>query len=181
VSADLLSAPAPRNPRNRGWLWFFIAVGLLTVVAVGIIVTYGQYQLRQQITREQLEDARKLWEQHGPRDYRLRYKITMGDDARTDTIEAVIREGKVVSDSVTLNGQPLKLRPDQHLYHDMPALFDFIDGFLKHDAKPDMPRTFARADFDPHDGHLKQYRRKVLSGRERQEILVEELTPLKSP
>ena len=169
MSAEPIAAP-PR--RNRGWLWFFVAVGALTVLAVVILLWYGRIRMGQQLSRKQLDEARQLWEKNGPRDYRLRYKVT--SIRPPETYESEVRGGIVVS--ATRNGTPLPR--DKYSYHDMPALFDNLEGFLKHDNEPNKPRTFAEALFDPNDGHLKQYERIVYGASERQTIHVEELTPM---
>jgi hypothetical protein len=55
----------------------------------------------------------------------------------------------------------------------MPALFRFIEGFLKEDAKADSPRTYTVATFDPDDGHLVHFVRRVSGTTERLEITVD--------
>lgn len=179
MSDEPISAPPVRN---RGWLWFFVAVATLTVVAIIIIVWHGRQQLGEQITLEKLAEAEALWNQKGPRDYRLSYSITRprgGETTVTDSYVVEVRDAKITS--VLFNNKPIILKPDGEIFYDMPGLFRDIRGFLAKDAKPkpDDPRTFSRADFDPTDGHLRQFRRIVFGARERQEINVEELTPLK--
>ncbi len=59
---------APR--RNRGWIWYFVILGVLTVAAVGVLVTFN---VQQQLKPEQVEAARRLWEAKGPPDYDMTY------------------------------------------------------------------------------------------------------------
>jgi hypothetical protein len=54
----------------------------------------------------------------------------------------------------------------------MNALFDFIDGFLKEDAKPGSPRAYMVATFDSSDGHLIKLVRRVMGTKQRLEINV---------
>jgi len=58
------------EPKNRGWIWFFVVLTLLGVAAVGINLAYN---LREQITPEQVQAARQLWEEKGPKNYDLVY------------------------------------------------------------------------------------------------------------
>src|SRR5262249_30657728 len=125
-----------------------------------------QYNRNQQLTREQLEAARALWKQNGPRDYDLRY--TKQGDA-TGTFDVQVRDGKVVD--AKLDSRELERR----LYAtvDMPALFDDLERFLELDSQPNRPRVFAVASFDRTDGHLMHYVRSVSALRQRVEITVE--------
>jgi hypothetical protein len=149
---------------NRGWIWFFAILSILAVIFIGIQIWYNQ---RQQLTPEQLRDARARWAEKGPHDYDLQYTIKKID--ATETFDVKVRGGKVTS--VVMNGQ-LQLEPWQYRYHSIPALFGFIDDFLQIDSQPGSPRTFAVASFDPEDGHLIHYVRSVMSKRERQEMTV---------
>jgi hypothetical protein len=54
----------------------------------------------------------------------------------------------------------------------MNALFHFIEVFMEHDQKPGQPRTFTKATFDPTDGHIVRYIRRVTGTNERLEIKV---------
>src|SRR5262249_4483768 len=62
----LMDSPRP----NRGWIWFFVILIVLTVTSITIMIVYN---LRQQLKPEQLAQARALWEQKGPADYDLDY------------------------------------------------------------------------------------------------------------
>ena len=84
-----------------------------------------------------------------------------------------VRGGTVIS--VLMNGRALD--KDQYVYRSMDALFDDIERFLKMDAEKGKPRTYMRALFDPADGHLLHYIRRVMGSRERVEITVQSLEP----
>ncbi|MBV9125182.1 MAG: hypothetical protein JO112_17640 [Planctomycetes bacterium] len=159
--------------RSRGWIWFFVILAGLAVTALTILVTFT---LRQQLRPEQLAQARALWRQKGPADYDLSYTVEK-QESDPEKFVVQVRHGRVMSvveaapgagDFVTENGRPLE--PRQFSYYSVPALFDFVDQFLKMDAEPGSPRTFTRAYFDPEDGHLVHYIRRVMGSRQRVEI-----------
>ncbi len=161
-------SPPPPRKKNHAWIWYFALLAVLTVVTAGALVVFN---LGQQLKPEQLEAARKLWEQKGPTSYDLMYKVQRGEGASADEISVQVRKGRVIG--VTDNGRPLGA--EKFRYYGMTALFDDIDRFLEEDGKPDKPRTFARARFDPQDGHLLEYVRRVMGTRpiQRVEIRVE--------
>jgi hypothetical protein len=72
--------------------------------------------------------------------------------------------------------QPLERRFFQT--HDMAGLFDDIERFLEIAAQKDSPRAFMRALFDPTNGQLRQFVRRVMGTNERIEIDVE---PIQTP
>jgi Family of unknown function (DUF6174) len=160
AGANGVSGP---RPRRRAWIWFFVALGILAVVWVSVEIWFN---LQQQLTPEKLSDARERWKQFGPRSYDMTYMIKRPDG--TDQYAVIVRNGNVTS--VTRNGQPVEAR--LYRYSSMPALFNFIDEFLEQDRKPDSPRAFEVATFDPQDGHVLHYVRSVARLRQQQEITV---------
>jgi hypothetical protein len=152
-----------RPRQNRGWIWYFVVLGLLTAVAVGVLLTFN---LQQQLKPEQVEAARRLWDAKGPANYDMVY--TQKGNA-PGKFRVQVRNKKPIS--VIRDGQPLEER--LYRYSDMPALFGFIEDSLRTDAEPGKPRTFTVAMFDPDDGHLIHYVRRVMGGTERIEITVE--------
>jgi hypothetical protein len=165
--------PAPQRKRSNAWIWYFALLAVLTVLASGILVAYN---LRQQLTVEQLEAARKRWEEKGPASYLLAFTKRLGDKTESEQLLVRVRNGKV--ESATLNGQALEDRLKG--YYTMPALFDQIEESLEKDAKPGARRAYVRAQFDPADGHLLEYVRRVMGSRpiERVEIHVERFEAL---
>jgi hypothetical protein len=160
--------------RNRNWIWFFVTLAVLTGVAT---VTLIVYNLRQQLTLSQLRAARDLWEQKRPSDYRLEYTKK---GSATGTFVVEVRGGKAVS--VLMDGRPIlqdeKPLDKELIYrYDMTALFNDIEQFLEIDARPGSPRAYNRAYFDPDDGHLLQYVRRIMGTTNRLEITVQ-LRPL---
>jgi hypothetical protein len=159
---------APR--RNRGWLWFFlITFGLAAAASITLIA----YNLRQQLKAEDLEHAWALWKQKAPADYDLKYTVDRTDNS-TETYEVQVRHGRTVS--LSRNGQPQESR--LYSQYGMDGLFGWADNFLRQDSKPDRPRVYCRAVFDPKDGHIWWYVRRVMGTNERLEINVLELLPV---
>jgi hypothetical protein len=154
---------SPKKARQRAWIWFFAVLSVLTLTAICLQVWYN---VRNQLTQEQLTRARDLWNAKGPADYDMTYEIKKMD--ATETYDVKVRSRRAIS--VTRDGQPLEERLFR--YSEMPSLFGFIEEFLEQDHQPGQPRTFAVANFDPTDGHLLRYVRSVMSKRERQEITV---------
>jgi hypothetical protein len=156
---------------NRGWIWFFAVMIVLSVAAASIT---WMYNVRQQLTVAELNDAQKLWAEKGPADYDLwiEKRVSGADSDGTATpeiIEAKIRRSKVLA--ATLDGRPLteeRLRDE----NDMPSWFGFIEAFLERDLKPGAPRTFRTAVFDPQTGALLHFTRRVSGTHERQEITI---------
>src|SRR5437660_4110363 len=70
VSAANGSALKPR--RSRGWIWFFVVLGALTVTAIVVQVWFN---VQQQLTPEMLAEARAKWKKKGPKDYDLEYLL----------------------------------------------------------------------------------------------------------
>ena len=65
----------------------------------------------------------------------------------------------------------------------MPALFENLDAFLDEATKPNKPRTYMRASFDPEDGHLRHFVRRVMGVQPVQcvEIEVERFVRYRKP
>jgi hypothetical protein len=166
------AAPAPKKKRTNTWIWYFVLLAVLTVLASGVLIAYN---LRQQLKPEQVEEARKLWEKKGPASYVLAFTKRLGDSNDAEEVVVRVRDRKV--ESVTLNGRTLEDRIKG--YYDMSALFDQIEENLEKDAKSGAPRAFVRARFDPNDGHLLGYVRRVMGSRPivRVEIEVERFEP----
>jgi hypothetical protein len=95
-------------------VWFFGVLAVLAVVAVSLETWYN---LGQQLTPAQLEDARRRWQEHGPRDYDL-VSIVTQIHGEPDVLEARLHQGEV--ESVTVAGRPLE--PALYPFHDLPGL-----------------------------------------------------------
>jgi hypothetical protein len=161
----------PLMKTNRRWIWFFVVLTAMGILAVGSLTLYN---LAQQLKPEELAAARRRWKEKGPRSYQLSYQVKAGIAPQTTTSYVVrVRDGKVVSATVNM-------RPEARQrfgYYGMEALFDYIGEFLERDAK--LPRRiYIRAFFDPDNGALQWFVRRVTGGTERVEITVKPLAPL---
>jgi Family of unknown function (DUF6174) len=147
-----------------------VAAILLTWLALYI---RNELDPAKQLNLEQLRTARNLWQEKGPKDYQMLYKVRRSRD--TDTYFVEVRGGRVVS--VVYNGKE-HLPPDKWEYHSMVGLFTDIELFLKHDAQPNSPQTFCRGYFAKDDGRLVQFVRRVVGSEERVDIFVETFKPI---
>ena len=165
----IMANQQPTRPRNRRWVWFFVALALLSVAAISVQIWYNPTV---PLTPGLLADAKAKWKQHGPRDYDMDYTVKKLES--TDRYHVKVRDGKAIS--VIMNDN-LALESHHYPFYTMPALYRFIEDFLQQDTEPGSPRTFTNVLFDPVDGHLIHYVRSVASKRQRVEIIVH-LTPL---
>jgi hypothetical protein len=158
--------------KNHGWIWYFVIVFVLAVIATGITVSYN---LSQQLKPERLEKAQALWNEKGPKDYLLAYTISTTSKAGPGETHYVVKvkDGKAFEAKV--NG--IEQAPERMGYYGMQRFFQDIEKFLEEDAKPGQPKTYTRAVFDPKTGALERYIRSVMSTGDRVEINV---APLKA-
>jgi hypothetical protein len=168
---DEAMATSPAPAKNRGWLWYFILLGFLSILATTILVVYN---LQQQLKPEQLEAAQKLWQEKGLKSYHLVYTIKIHELSTTDYYDVRVKDGFVTQVSVNNLAQPAS----KFHYYGMEKLFSYIDTNLERDQKKGQPRTFTRAIFDPGHGGLRWYVRRVMGSKERVELTVEKLEPL---
>jgi hypothetical protein len=157
---------------NRRWIWFFLILGLFALIAAIVPVWFNA---RQQLTPEQLNQARRLWQEKGPHDYRATYQIKREANpdlagVAPEAYTATVRGGRVIS-ATTPGGTALQ--PDQCQFGTMDSLFDFIEKQLNEDEAPGKPRAFVKATFDPTDGHILDYVHSVMRTRERFEVKIE--------
>lgn len=162
--------PAPK--RNRGWIWYFVALVVLTIAAITIMTWYN---LQQQLRPEQFEAARKLWSEKGLADYTLVYSVKRNDESRVDQYRVTVQGGKAVAS--TFNG--LEEARELLNYRGMEALFHDMEVFQELDEKKESPRVFRRAIFHPDHGGVLWYVRRVMGTRDRVEITVEKLEAAK--
>jgi hypothetical protein len=163
-----------KTKKNRAWIWIFL---FLFIASVGVAAFLIRYNLSLLLKPEQLEAARALWREKGPRDYRLVYTKQLGDDPRKDRFVVEVRSGQVRS--VIMN-QTVFLEPEQMPYHSMDRLLADIARSLEQDEKSGR-KVYTKALFDKHTGALIEYVRRVMGGRERVQLRVlefERLPPL---
>jgi hypothetical protein len=149
--------------RSRAWIWFFLVLALLSAAAVAIPLWFN---LSQQLTEEELDKNKQLWEEKRPSDYDVAYTQ---QGASPEQFVVHVRHGRVRS--ITSAGRPLE--PEACPFTDMDSLFRYVANYLEQDRQPGSRRTFASAGFARDDGHIVHYIRSVWSTRERTEITVE--------
>jgi hypothetical protein len=160
--------------RNRNWVWFFVAVGVLAVVAIVVLRYATQRFGRLLLTKERLEAARKLWDEKGPKDYELSYDVKRAGSDKADVRVVRVRGGK--TEFVSDNG--IALGADKFSFYGMPAMFAELWDFLKENDKTGQPKATLWAIFDEDDGHVKSYGRRGPGGQGGVELTVTELKPL---
>jgi len=157
--------PAPQ--RNRRWIWYFAILVVLTLAATGVLIVYN---LGQQLKPEQLEAARQLWKEKGPKDYTLVFKKKINEADESEQFLIKVRGGHVVEGY--LNGKPI---PEAMHHYSMDKLFSHLERFMEMTQEKGSRRTYLRAIFDPNTGAILWYVRRVMGSRERVEITVEKL------
>jgi hypothetical protein len=146
----------PRLPR---YAWYFLLLALLTAVA---IVTPIVYNLRQQLTREQVDAAAALWKAHGPADYDMLYAEKIDDEIRSSESRVKVRKGEVVE--LRVNGKLKDLEhisPEKLQEFTAEGMFAQIKKELEEDTAEGRRRNFATAYFDPKTGFPIHYVRRV--------------------
>lgn len=179
--------------RNRNWIWVFAALGVLGALAILINLIWVKadwsFKPAAELTTEQLNNARALWKANRPANYDLKivraamYSASDGSSGTTvDRIDLQVRGGKIVS--FLLNGrepEPLLDRDNkrnvdeerrQRESYDIDGLFDAMEEFMQID-KREANRSFLRASFDKHDGHVTLFTRQVSGKRGVPQIQVE--------
>jgi hypothetical protein len=165
------------SSKNHGWIWYFVIVFVLAIVATGVTI---RYNFAMQLKPEMLEKAQALWYEKGPKDYLLAYTIKVNTVSKAGSSESEthflvrVKDGKAYEAKV--NG--IAQASERMGYYGMQRFFQDIERFLEKDAEPGQPRTYTRAVFDPKTGALERYIRSVMSTGDRVEINV---APLKSP
>jgi hypothetical protein len=161
-------------PRIRTSVWFFLVLGLLGAGAVVIPIVYN---LRQQLTLEQLAEARERWESRGPTSYDLTYMERIDGQEKGDIYKVKVRRGKVVE--LKINKEPQKLPAERHLALTVPEMFEQIEKHLT-EEEGGKRRNFVTATFDPKLGYPLRYVRRVHGSRSRLEWNVQ-LKPVDAP
>jgi len=160
----------PAAKKNRSWIWYFVVLFVLAISATVILIVFN---LRQQLKPEQLQAARAMWKDKGPRDYTIAYTMRVNEEPDPDQYWAKVRGGQVVESKFNDQPEPVERR----YYRSMDSLFDYVERFMKIDSEKDSPKTYVRAIFDDQKtGGLRWYVRRVMGGRHRVEITVESFT-----
>jgi hypothetical protein len=97
---------------------FFGVLALLATTAVSVEVWFN---LHQQLTPTQVDQAQALWKAHAPPDYELEYTVTRQSRDR-DHFLAEVRDGEVAA--IHVNGEVLD--PALYPFYDVPPLFEQV-------------------------------------------------------
>ena len=85
-------APKPPPKNNWGWISFFVFVFVASIGVAGFMIWFN---LSIQLTPEQLEAARKRWEEKGIKDYDMTYTVKHSPDEKITTFVVKVRGGEV--------------------------------------------------------------------------------------
>jgi hypothetical protein len=159
------------RPKNYGWAYFFAFIIVASVGVAGFMIWFN---LSIQLKPDQLEAATKLWKEKGPKNYDMTYTKQLNDDTRVDKFEVKVRGGKV--EEVRMNGRPLVRQSedagDPLPYHSMDRLLSDIERNMDIDQKAGAPKVYVTAVFEPENGALRKYIRRVMGSKTRVEINV---------
>jgi hypothetical protein len=182
---------AIRNPRRRSpaFYFFVVLVGMASVAIVLPIV----YNLGLQLKPGDVAEARRKWQENGPRDYDLELMRRVDQSETPDEYRIKVRGGRVTSvvgkaDGILLIDETVGLAlgpwirakspPDNMPPCTVDEMLDEIQSRARRDAESTGRRNFATASFDSRDGHPHRYVHRVAGTKQRLEWIVK-LTPLK--
>ena len=163
--------PAPGTPpkKNHAWIYFF---AFLLIASVGVTGFMIWYNLSIQLKPGQLDEAEKHWRESNIKNYNMVYRNRLNFDDQWTTFAAKVRDGKVVE--VLMNGKPLEKDKeedqDPRPYHSMDAHFRFLARSMELDQKPNAPKVYFIADFDPQTGAIQRYTRYEPQTKQRVEM-----------
>jgi hypothetical protein len=173
--------PPPPAARPRRWVLFFVVLAALAATAVVVPIVYN---LSIQLKPEELDAARRRWQENAPADYDLACLVKDEHEGR-EAIErqylVKVRAGRVVlvvdgnevvyvdpSLAVVAGPAPWALSTEDPARIGVPALFDEMEAALRQDESS-ARRNYATASFDPHDGHPSRYVHRVRGTHDRVE------------
>jgi hypothetical protein len=165
--------------RNRRWLWVFVVLGVLGLLAMGINFAYN---VGEPLTPEKLNAARALWEEKRPANYDLHIMFSreyMSADNRRGTIvdqfDVQVRDGRVTGFLVNgkepdplLDEKGQRRLEDERLRresYDISGICDSIEDLMNKDRREQSP-SLMRARFDRNDGHVSYFTRQIYKRRE---------------
>ncbi len=189
---------ADRHPKRGLWIYFFLVLAVLGVVAVVVPI---RYNLGLQLKEEDVVRAKKLWLEKGPRDYdlelmRREHRLMRGGGVEeiADEYRVKVRDGRITSvvsrgrgdllvdESVGLAvGPVIRVEPPPD---DLPPvtieeLFKEIEDHVQSDGSAGTGRkNYAMASFVmKEDGHPTRYVHRVAGTKQRIEWNAK-LTPI---
>ncbi len=162
--------------RPRTYVWFFLALAVLSVIAIIVPIVVN---LSQQLTPEQLAEAKARWEKNGPADYELTYFERIDSEDVPAYYEARVRKGELVRLSVkepergTREINLERLSPERRRSYTVAGLFEQMEEHQESDR-----RNFATARFDPTLGYPLRYIRRIRGTKSRLEWVNVTVKPL---
>ena len=165
-----------RPTQSRGWIAFFAVLIVLGVTGVTLPILYN---LGQQLTAEELEQAEARWQSSGPTDYDLTFSIRYDRDQLAERHIVLVRDGKAsyaVCEGEIVHAAPaigallglVGVNAERQRPRDVPAIFRHIRDLLKDQEESD-GKNFLVVAFDPKDGHPRRIVRRVRRSRTREE------------
>jgi hypothetical protein len=164
--------------RPRTWRWVVFFAVLASLAGLGIVLPIV-YNLGQQLRPEQLEAARRLWDEHGPADYDLTFAVTYDRERLAERHIVRVRGGQVVFASC--EGELVQLGPalaaavglpigglGRGTGLGVPGIFDHIEALLRQQSTEGR-RNFLVAVFDPHEGYPRRFIYRLRGTRTREE------------
>jgi hypothetical protein len=163
--------------RARRWVAYYAVLAVLAAVAVTLPIVYN---LGQQLKPEQLEAAKRRWQENGPKDYDLTYAITYDRNRLAERHVVLVRGGEVVFAScegemvamapamAAAVGFPIGGMGEEGGPRDVPAIFNHVDSALQQQQSAPR-RDFVVAVFDPTFGYPRRFIRRVRGTRTREE------------
>jgi hypothetical protein len=179
------SGAPPDRPSGRGWQVFFIV--LIVLASAGAIVPFV-FNLRQQLSAEELQEAQTRWKEYGPENYDLEYTIRFDDDPEAQRHVMLVRNGKVVM--AALDGEPTYLDPafgaaaglcmrgvsQEPRPQGIESIFLRLEQALRTNAAAPR-RNFTSAQFDANDGHPRRFVHRIRETGQREEWYLRVLPP----
>ncbi|MCS7167731.1 MAG: hypothetical protein RMI91_05625 [Gemmatales bacterium] len=147
----------------QGRSWCTPLVIILGLIILGLALATIWYRSRYPLSATQLQQARQLWEQYGPRNYNLQITI----EGRMPGIYWIeVRHGRVVRalqrlgpdrdvDLLTVHLSDGRTIQRDGYEWSIPGLFDWLERDLERDRAGSKSYTYVR--FDARDGHLIEY------------------------
>jgi len=156
------SNPSPPLPasrkRNLGWLVYF---AFLVLASVGVTVGMIAFNLSIQLTPEQVSEAKALWKEKGPANYKLIYTRRINNDPKSITFAVTVKGRKVTH--ARKDGTAIDTDNDPS----MDGLFAEVEQILQNDQKPGAKKVYTIGRFDGKTGALLHF---VHNGPERIQI-----------
>jgi len=173
-----------KNGMKRNWVYYWLILAALGIVAIAVPIAYN---LKVQLTLDQLIRARQLWANHAPGKYQLLVMIRYDDNPASEELHLWVEDGKVVQ--IFRNDEPLSFHQAMGLVvggivlarerfdfqgQTVEGLFARMEKQLKADEADSAGnrRNYSTAVFDPVNGHPVRYVHRVSGTRQRQEWLI---------